>query len=74
MPLQMVDFSGDGATDIILITQHSLFGFVQVRHTAGVHFQMLLACLIVAMAVVFLTSQTSLAGALPKGRSTDRVD
>ena len=74
MPLQMVDFSGDGATDIMLVTQHSLFGFVQVRHTAGLHFQMLLACLIVAMGVVFLTSQTGLTGAAPKGRSTDRME
>ncbi|KAK9849529.1 hypothetical protein WJX84_006867 [Apatococcus fuscideae] len=74
MPLQMVDFSGDGATDVVLVTHHSIFGFVQVRQTAGLHFQVLLACLIVAMAIVFLTSQTGLTGAAPKGRSTDRIE
>ena len=30
LPLQAADFSGDGLTDIILVSQDGVFGYVQV--------------------------------------------
>lgn len=47
----------------------------QVRHPGGVPFAVLIACLIVAMAVVYFTQQAGPGtGKARKGRSTDRVD
>lgn len=47
----------------------------QVRHPGGVPFAVLIACLIVAMAVVYFTQQVGPSGGNAKeGRSTDRVD
>ena len=47
----------------------------QVRHPGGVPFAVLIACLIVAMAVVYFTQQAGPErGRTKKGRSTDRVD
>lgn len=47
----------------------------QVRHPGGVPFAVLIACLIVAMAVVYFTQQVGPSGGnAKKGRSTDRVD
>ncbi len=48
---------------------------VQVRHPGGVPFAVLMACLIIVMAVVYITQQTAPGrGKSKKGRSTDRVD
>ena len=46
----------------------------QVRHPGGLPFAVLMACLIVAMGVVYLTQQASPARKGRQGRSTDRVD
>ncbi|BDA41145.1 hypothetical protein COCOBI_01-8000 [Coccomyxa sp. Obi] len=75
LPLQIVDFNGDGLNDIILASHDGLYGWAQVRHPGGVPFAVLIACLIVAMAVVYFTQQVGLSGGkAKKGRSTDRVD
>lgn len=46
---------------------------MQVRQPGGMPFAVLVACLMVAMAVVFFTQQAEPSRA-KKGRSTDRVD
>lgn len=48
----------------------------QVRHPGGLPFSMLVACLIAAMAVVYITQQAAIVrpGRPKKGRSTERVD
>ena len=48
-------------------------GGVQVRQPGGMPFAVLVACLMVAMAVVFFT-QHAVPSRAKKGRSTDRVD
>lgn len=73
LPLQPVDFSGDGLTDVILIAREGIFGFQQVRRPGAVPFSALLALLIVAMIFVYITHQAGPA-VIKKGRSTDRVD
>ncbi|KAK9916603.1 hypothetical protein WJX75_004756 [Coccomyxa subellipsoidea] len=75
LPLQIADFNGDGLNDIILVSHDGLYGWAQVRHPGGVPFAVLIACLIVAMAVVYFTQQAGPGrGKAKKGRSTDRVD
>ncbi|EIE27009.1 hypothetical protein COCSUDRAFT_83568 [Coccomyxa subellipsoidea C-169] len=75
LPLQILDFNGDGLNDIVLVSHDGLYGWAQVRHPGGVPFAVLIACLIVAMAVVYFTQQAGPErGRTKKGRSTDRVD
>ncbi|KAL3153753.1 hypothetical protein ABBQ32_013344 [Trebouxia sp. C0010 RCD-2024] len=76
IPLQVVDFDGDGNNDVILLSRDGLYAFVQVRHIGGLPFTTLIGILLVAMAVVYFTQvqpQTKQGGG-QKGRSTDRVD
>lgn len=49
---------------------------MQVRHPGGLPFSMLVACLIAAMVIVYITQQAAPGkqGRPKKGRSTDRVD
>ena len=54
-PLLSTDFSGDGLNDLILLTQHAIFGYVQTRQPGAILFSTLLGILIVVMAVIFLT-------------------
>jgi hypothetical protein len=72
-PLQPADFSGDGLTDIILVSQTKAYGFQLVRHLgAGAPYATMLAGLLIAVVVVYVTQQ----GPTVKNRvrSTDRVD
>ena len=76
IPLQVVDFDGDGNNDIILLSRDGVYAFAQVRHIGGLPFSTLIGILLIAMAVVYFTQvqpQTKRQGA-KKGRSTDRVD
>ena len=72
-PFVAADFTGDGLTDLIMISNEGLFGYAQVRRPGGVPFSILLALLIVAMIAVYTTHQTG-AGKSLIARSTDRVD
>ena len=45
-----------------------------MRQPGGMPFAVLVACLMVAMAVVFFTQQAGAPSRAKKGRSTDRVD
>ena len=72
-PLQMVDFSGDGLTDILLVTQRKVYGFQLVRHmSASAPFATMLAGLLIAVVVVYVTQQGPTVQ--HRVRSTDRVD
>lgn len=71
--MQAADFNGDGLTDLILTSHDGVFGYAQVRRPGGVPFSALLALLIIAMAVVYITHQAGPKVA-KKGRSTDRTD
>jgi len=74
-PLVAADFTGDGLTDLLLVTRTHLYGFQLVRHIgAGLPYAALLGCLLVAMLVVYVTQQGPGAGASKRIRSTDRVD
>ncbi|KAK9789953.1 hypothetical protein WJX73_002050 [Symbiochloris irregularis] len=75
-PLQVVDFNGDYANDVIVAVKGGLFGYVQVRHPGGVPFSMLVVCLIAAMVIVYISQRERPAhgGRPKKGRSTERMD
>eukprot|EP00884_Botryococcus_braunii_P007301 jgi/Botrbrau1/16572/Bobra.0068s0003.2 len=74
LPLQAVDFNGDTLTDVILVARNGVYGYGQIRHPTGVPFAALLACLIVAMGVVYFTQQTGTKSSSKGSRATDRVD
>lgn len=53
--LILEDFSGDGFTDIILVTSGGVYGFVLTRQPGALFFSTLVGCLIVIMGVVFVS-------------------
>lgn len=53
--LVLEDFSGDGLTDIILVTSGGIYGFVQTRQPGALFFSTLVGCLIVIMGVIFVS-------------------
>lgn len=53
-PLIPADFNGDGFVDIIAVADGAVFGYVQVMRPGGVGFTSLLACIGVAMVVVYI--------------------
>jgi hypothetical protein len=72
-PLKLADFSGDGLTDILLVTRTKLYGFQLVRHLgAGSPYATMVAGLLIAVVVVFFTQQGPTVR--QRIRSTDRVD
>lgn len=75
LPMLPVDFSYDRNVDLILTTRGGYYGFQQVRHLGGIPFSALVACVIVAMAVVY--GNANLSGSNKKrrkGRSTDHAE
>lgn len=74
-PLMPCDFSGAGLTDLIAVTHDAVYGFRLVRHLgAAVPYATMLAALLVAVIVVFVTQQGPAAAGTDKIRSTDRID
>ncbi|KAL6603393.1 hypothetical protein ACP70R_043754 [Stipagrostis hirtigluma subsp. patula] len=53
--LILEDFSGDGLTDIILMTSGGVYGFVQTRQPGALFFSTLVGCLIVVIGVIFVS-------------------
>jgi hypothetical protein len=53
--LVLEDFSGDGLTDIILVTSGGVYGFVQTRQPGALFFSTLVGCLIVVIGVIFVS-------------------
>ncbi|KAG8076389.1 hypothetical protein GUJ93_ZPchr0006g45823 [Zizania palustris] len=53
--LVLEDFSGDGLTDIILVTSGGVYGFVQTRHPGALFFSTLVGCLIIVIGVIFVS-------------------
>jgi hypothetical protein len=69
--LILEDFSGDGLTDVILVTSSGVYGFVQTRQPGALFFSTLVGCLIVVIGVVFVSlHQNSSNGGKPRS-STD---
>jgi hypothetical protein len=63
-PMVIGDFSGDGLTDLILVTSNTIYGFVQTRQPGAILFSMLIGALLVVMAVIFITQHFG----TPKGK------
>ncbi|CAF2129714.1 unnamed protein product [Brassica napus] len=49
------DFSNDGLTDVIVMTSNGIYGFVQTRQPGALFFSSLVGCILVVMAVIFVT-------------------
>lgn len=60
--LVLRDFSGDGLTDIILVTSSGVYGFVQTRQPGALFFSTLVGCLIVIMGVLFVSQYLNSTG------------
>lgn len=60
--LVLEDFSGDGLTDIVLLTSGGVYGFVQVRQPGALFFSTLVGCLIVIMGVIFVSQYLNSGG------------
>ncbi|PKA53478.1 hypothetical protein AXF42_Ash020901 [Apostasia shenzhenica] len=68
--LVLKDFSGDGFTDIILVTSGGVYGFVQTRQPGALFFSTLVGCLIIIMGVVFVSQHMNSTGkAKPRASS-----
>ncbi|KAJ7513865.1 hypothetical protein O6H91_23G017300 [Diphasiastrum complanatum] len=68
-----VDFTGDGYNDLLVCTGNGIYGFVQTQHSGAVLFSSLVGCLIVVMAVIFVTHYLNAPKGKPRplSRSTD---
>lgn len=53
--LLLEDFSGDGLTDVVLVTSGGVYGFVQTRQPGALFFSTLVGCLIVVIGVIFVS-------------------
>jgi hypothetical protein len=53
--LIMEDFSGDGLTDMVVVTSGGVYGFVQIRQPGALFFSTLVGCLIVVIGVIFVS-------------------
>jgi hypothetical protein len=72
-PLLLCDFSGNGLTDIVLVADDAIYGFQLLKNMgAGMPYATMLAGLLLAVIVVFVTQQGPLSS--QKTRSTDRID
>ncbi|CAN6162583.1 unnamed protein product [Urochloa humidicola] len=53
--LILEDFSGDGLTDMVVVTSGGVYGFVQTRQPGALFFSTLVGCLIVVIGVIFVS-------------------
>lgn len=60
--LVLQDFSGDGLTDIIVVTSGGVYGFVQTRQPGALFFSTLVGCMIVIMGVIFVSQYLNSGG------------
>ncbi|KAJ3678463.1 hypothetical protein LUZ60_002266 [Juncus effusus] len=65
--LVLEDFNDDGLTDVILVSGSGVYGFVQTRQPGALFFSTLVGCLIVVMAVLFVSQQINNSGKKPRG-------
>jgi hypothetical protein len=65
------DFSNDGLTDLIVVTASGVYGFVQTRQPGALFFSTLVGCLIVVMAVLFVSQQINSANKKPRSGQLD---
>lgn len=70
--LLLEDFSGDGLTDIILVTSGGIYGFVQTRQPGALFFSTLVGCLIIVIGVIFVSLHlNSSNGGKPRASSAE---
>nr|AAL58934.1 AT3g51050/F24M12_90 [Arabidopsis thaliana]AAN64522.1 At3g51050/F24M12_90 [Arabidopsis thaliana] len=64
------DFSNDGLTDVIVMTSNGVYGFVQTRQPGALFFSSLVGCLLVVMAVIFVTQHLNSIQGKPRPSSS----
>ncbi|PQM37429.1 uncharacterized protein Pyn_08740 [Prunus yedoensis var. nudiflora] len=65
------DFSNDGLTDLIIVTNTGVYGFVQTRQPGALFFSTLVGCLILVMGVVFVTQHLNSIKGKPRASSAE---
>ncbi|PUZ58932.1 hypothetical protein GQ55_4G002200 [Panicum hallii var. hallii] len=60
--LILEDFSGDGLTDMVVVTSGGVYGFVQTRQPGALFFSTLVGCLIVVIGVIFVSLHLNSSG------------
>ncbi|KAK8964737.1 hypothetical protein KSP40_PGU019539 [Platanthera guangdongensis] len=71
--LILEDFSGDGFTDIILVTSGGVYGFVLTRQPGALFFSTLVGCLLIIMGVIFVSQHlNSMGKAKPRASGDSR--
>lgn len=60
------DFTNDGLNDIIVVTANGVYGFAQTKHPGALFFSTLVGCLIVIMAVIFISQHFNSEGKKPR--------
>ncbi|WZY84780.1 hypothetical protein YC2023_031164 [Brassica napus] len=64
------DFSNDGLTDVIVMTSNGIYGFVQTRQPGALFFSSLVGCILVVMAVIFVTQHLNSVKGKPRPSSS----
>lgn len=73
--MQIADYNGDGANDLIVVTKAGIFAYTQIEHYAGFQISAMMLTLIIAIMVVYFTQQYDAGGRRErKLRSTEYMD
>ncbi|XP_050126192.1 uncharacterized protein LOC126603407 [Malus sylvestris] len=64
------DFSNDGLTDLIVVTNTGVYGFVQTRQPGAFFFSTLVGCLILVMGIIFVTQHLNSIKGKPRASSS----
>lgn len=74
VPMAAADFSGDGLSDIMLVTDEGIFAWSQVRRPRGLPFAVLVGAMLVAMVTIYFTHHGLGAKGVRRQRATERED
>lgn len=54
-PMLVVDWSGDGYNDLVLVTADTVYGYQQIHHAGGMPYAALVGVLVVVMSVIYFS-------------------
>ena len=74
VPMAAADFSGDGLSDIMLVSDEGIFAWSQVRRPGGLPFAVVVGAMLVAMVAIYFTHHGLGAKGVRRKRATERDD